>query len=133
MTKECTNADFGFGNGFVIRAWSFVIPREGFGVVFCGGSDYALSEVMSAKHIGLGRGLGALIKDTPTPEPVEAAPPVPAAAGGITRIPIEKIHKSPWQPRQHIAPEELEDLTHSVRERGVLQPLLVRTVEDHYE
>jgi ParB family transcriptional regulator, chromosome partitioning protein len=85
---------------------------------------------MAAKHTGLGRGLGALIKDTPAPEPAGTGEP---AAGGIVRVPIERIHKSPWQPRQRIAPEELEDLARSIRERGVLQPLLVRTVEDHYE
>ncbi len=85
---------------------------------------------MSAKHIGLGRGLSALIKDTPAPEP---AAEDAAAAGGIVRVAVERIHKSPWQPRQRIAPEELEDLARSIREHGVLQPLLVRPVEDHYE
>ncbi|MFH0953391.1 MAG: ParB/RepB/Spo0J family partition protein [Verrucomicrobiota bacterium] len=82
---------------------------------------------MAAKHIGLGRGLGALIKDVPAAE-VGAEP-----AGGITRVPIEKIHKSPWQPRQSLRAEALEDLAHSIREHGVLQPLLVRKVEDRYE
>lgn len=82
---------------------------------------------MSARHTGLGRGLGALVKDTPPPE-------APADAGGGTlQVPIEKIHKGPFQPRQTIAPEALEDLARSIRERGVLQPLLVRKVEDHYE
>ncbi len=82
---------------------------------------------MAAKHIGLGRGLGALIKD------VAPAEPAAETAAGITQIPIDKIHKSPWQPRQHITSEALEDLTHSIREHGVLQPLLVRRVGDHYE
>ena len=84
---------------------------------------------MAGRHIGLGRGLGALIKDTP-PAPAEA--PSESASGAI-RVPIEKVHKSPWQPRKKMAPEALEDLTHSIRERGVLQPLLVRRVEDRYE
>jgi len=70
-----------------------------------------------------------LIKDTP-PAPAEA--PSESASGAI-RVPIEKVHKSPWQPRKKMAPEALEDLTHSIRERGVLQPLLVRKVEDRYE
>lgn len=82
---------------------------------------------MAAKHIGLGRGLGALIKDVPAAE--AGAEP----AGGITKVPIEKIHKSPWQPRQNLRAEALEDLAHSIREHGVLQPLLVRKVEDRYE
>lgn len=85
---------------------------------------------MGAKHIGLGRGLGALIKDSvPAPAPA----PVAEAKGGIVQVPIEKVHKSPWQPRKNIAPEALEELSLSVRERGVLEPLLVRRVEDRYE
>jgi len=84
---------------------------------------------MGAKHIGLGRGLGALIKDA-TP-PAEA--PVAEVKGGIVQIPIEKVHKSPWQPRKTIAAEALEELALSVRERGILEPLLVRRVEDKYE
>ena len=83
---------------------------------------------MGAKHIGLGRGLGALIKDSP---PAET--PVAEIKGGIVHVPIEKVHKSPWQPRKNIAPEALEELSLSVRERGVLQPLLVRRVEDKFE
>jgi ParB family chromosome partitioning protein len=84
--------------------------------------------VMAAKHIGLGRGLGALIKDVPA-----EAPPPPPSSGGIQQVPVEQVHKSPWQPRHTMSTESLEDLTHSVRERGVIQPLLVRRVEDHYE
>jgi ParB family transcriptional regulator, chromosome partitioning protein len=83
---------------------------------------------MGAKHIGLGRGLGALIKDLP---PAES--PVVETSGGIVQVPIEQVHKSPWQPRKQIAPEALEELSLSVRERGVLQPLLVRRVEDQFE
>ncbi len=89
---------------------------------------------MSAKHTGLGRGLGALIKETSAP----AAAPAPAVAAatskdGILRVDIDKVKKSPWQPRHIIAPEALDDLARSVREHGVLQPLLVRKVGDYYE
>ena len=77
---------------------------------------------MAAKHIGLGRGLGALIKDTPA----EAATP----EGGTQTLPLKLIRKNPWQPRQHFSPDALQDLVHSVKERGVLQPLLVRRITD---
>ena len=85
---------------------------------------------MAAKHIGLGRGLSALIKDSP-PAPETA----PAAEGerGVVRLPVEQIHKSPWQPRHEMKPEAIEGLARSIREHGVLQPLLVRRVEDRYE
>ena len=60
-------------------------------------------EGMAAKHVGLGRGLGALIKDTPASE--DAAAP----SGGTTLLPIGQVHKSPWQPRRTFEPEALED------------------------
>jgi ParB family chromosome partitioning protein len=72
--------------------------------------------------------LGALIEDS-TP----ADTPVVEARGGIVQVSIEKIHKSPWQPRKNIASGTLEELSLSVRERGILQPLLVRRVEDKFE
>lgn len=85
---------------------------------------------MAAKHIGLGRGLDALIKDTPAPAP---APAAPADAPGILRVPLERIRQSPWQPRREFPAESLEELAHSIRERGVIQPLLVRQSGEFYE
>lgn len=86
---------------------------------------------MAAKHVGLGRGLNALIKDSP-------AAPDPAGTGeadgaGVVRVPVSQIHKSPWQPRRHFDAHALEELVASIRERGVLQPLLVRRIEDGYQ
>ncbi len=83
---------------------------------------------MAAKHIGLGRGLGALIKDGSTAEPAKPAP-----AEKTNRIPVAQIRKSPWQPRRIFSPEPLAELIDSVKEHGVLQPLLVRKVADHFE
>jgi len=80
-----------------------------------------------AKHIGLGRGLGALIKDGTAGQP-PLAPPEKA-----NKVPVASIRKSPWQPRRVFSPEPLAELIESVKERGVLQPLLVRKVADHYE
>jgi ParB family chromosome partitioning protein len=86
---------------------------------------------MAAKPTGLGRGLGALIKDTQANEP---APQVAVPAkGGVARITVGQIRKSPWQPRHVFEQEALSDLIASVRERGVLQPLLVRRSGDHFE
>lgn len=82
---------------------------------------------MAAKHIGLGRGLGALIKDGSAGETPAAKPEA------TNKIPVSSIRKSPWQPRRVFAPEALAELVESVKERGVLQPLLVRKVADHYE
>lgn len=91
---------------------------------------------------GLGRGLSALLGDlqasVPATAPAPGAPDTPAPAvqpasgtlavtsGGVTRLPIEKIVANPRQPRRHFAEEALNDLAASIREQGVLQPLLVR-------
>ncbi len=85
---------------------------------------------MTAKHVGLGRGLGALIKDTPeSPAGEDAA----TKERDITQIPVSQLHKSPWQPRRHFDQDALNDLVASIKERGVIQPLLVRKVDSGYQ
>jgi len=81
---------------------------------------------MAIKH-GLGRGLGALLKNGTVPEAREEA------GSGILTVPVEKIRKSSVQPRHRFNEETLAELTESVRERGVLQPLLVRRAGDEFE
>ena len=51
-----------------------------------------------------------------------------AAAGGTQLVPIEAIRPSPFQPRRHFAEAELDGLAQSIREKGIVQPLLVRPV-----
>jgi ParB family transcriptional regulator, chromosome partitioning protein len=83
-----------------------------------------------AKTHGLGRGLGALIRDA------TAAPGAPGEKkdeAAIRRVPIGRVRKSPWQPRHTFEQEALADLTASIRQRGVLQPLLVRAVGEEFE
>ena len=69
---------------------------------------------------GLGRGLSALLDEA------HAAGEGPAA--GQREIPIEQIHRNTAQPRTDFSEADLESLTASIREKGVLQPLLVRFV-----
>lgn len=68
-----------------------------------------------AKHSGLGRGLDALI-------PIEDTY---GKSSGIEFLPVNKIGANPRQPRTHIMKEELEELAASIREHGILQPLIV--------
>jgi ParB family chromosome partitioning protein len=68
---------------------------------------------------GLGRGLDALIPGG------ETAP----AQGGVTYVPVDCISPNPRQPRGDMDPEELGELTASIREHGVLQPLIVTPIE----
>lgn len=66
---------------------------------------------------GLGRGLGALI---PGEEEERAV-----AGGSVLMVAVDAIAPNPRQPRSHLSPEELAELTASIREHGVLQPLIV--------
>lgn len=91
---------------------------------------------MAAKPAGLGRGLNVLIKDKApaTAKKESKAEPSSMDSGpGPVMVPVNQIHKSPWQPRRHFEPEALRDLVASIRDRGVLQPLLVRVVGDGYQ
>jgi ParB family chromosome partitioning protein len=72
---------------------------------------------------GLGRGLSALIGEEAVPTRGESA-----AARATHRLPIAFLRPNKLQPRKRFAPEELNDLADSVREKGVLQPILVRPV-----
>ncbi len=61
---------------------------------------------------GLGRGLDALI-------------PVSETSAGVSQLPVSAIGRNPRQPRTHLDPTELEELANSIREHGVIQPLVV--------
>lgn len=75
---------------------------------------------VSERQRGLGRGLSALLG-----EPV-AAEGGAVAPAGVQTVPIESLKPNPDQPRKVFAREELEELTASIRDKGVLQPILVR-------
>ena len=77
-----------------------------------------------ARRGGLGKGLGALI---PPGTDIEAAP------GGLEEIPVASISPNRYQPRDHFDEEALGALADSIREVGVLQPVLVRPVGEGYE
>jgi len=77
-----------------------------------------------ARRGGLGKGLGALI------------PPgtdLTADAGGLEELPLASISPNRFQPRDHFDEEALGTLADSIREVGVLQPVLVRPVGEGYE
>lgn len=72
---------------------------------------------------GLGRGLSALLGD----EPADAAAAAPSGQGkASSTLPVEYMHPSPFQPRKRFDDEAFAALVGSVREKGVLQPILVR-------
>jgi ParB family chromosome partitioning protein len=75
----------------------------------------------------LGRGLSALIRE---PESLE---PGTSAAPAASTIPVDAIDPNPLQPRTSFPEEELQELVDSIREQGVIQPVLVRPVADRYQ
>lgn len=82
-----------------------------------------------ARRSGLGRGLDALI-----PGSGDSAPAPTATVGaGLAELPVDEIEPNPLQPRAHFDEENLAALAASVRELGVLQPILVRPVGEKYE
>ncbi|HUH04352.1 MAG TPA: ParB/RepB/Spo0J family partition protein [Kofleriaceae bacterium] len=82
------------------------------------------------KRRALGRGLGALLPQSPTPArpPAAAVAPPPAVEvrRDYFRAPIEDIYPSPEQPRKRFGEAELDELADSIRAHGVIQPLIVR-------
>ena len=76
------------------------------------------------KTRGLGRGLSALMADVSVQE--DRASDTGQARRPDLLVPIEKVFPNPQQPRRNFVAEQLEDLAASVREKGVIQPLIVR-------
>lgn len=98
---------------------------------------------MTQPKRGLGRGLDALLSGTsaappervteappaaPEPEPVRA--PEPALRGGPEEVDIDLITPNPEQPRTNFQPEQLRELADSIREHGIIQPLIVSREAD---
>jgi len=91
----------------------------------------------------LGRGLGALLSGSPPaakapPAPVLAAPetahlPAVDAREGVDRVPLARIRPCPLQPRKDFSAEALRELADSIKEQGIVQPLIVRLRGDNYE
>jgi ParB family chromosome partitioning protein len=92
----------------------------------------------------LGRGLGALLGGAPA----AAKPPQPAAPATISpanpvpeidvrervqRVPLDRVRPCPFQPRKEFTAEALRELADSIREQGIVQPLIVRERNGHFE
>lgn len=75
---------------------------------------------------GLGRGLSALLGESegPAPEPGQ---------GPGRSIPIERLRPNRFQPRHHFDDAAISDLVSSIRENGIIQPILVRPIEGESE
>ncbi|WP_050604644.1 ParB/RepB/Spo0J family partition protein [Ruegeria sp. 6PALISEP08] len=84
-----------------------------------------------AKSRGLGRGLSALMADV---NPETEGRVLTEARRPDLKVPVEKLKANPNQPRRTFLPEQLDELAASVKEKGIIQPLIVRsTGVDEYE
>lgn len=87
------------------------------------------------KSRGLGRGLSALMADiNESSDTQSAAPDAPRRAD--MNVPIESVRPNPNQPRRAFTQEALEELSDSIAEKGIIQPLIVRPdpqAEGHYQ
>ncbi len=82
-----------------------------------------MSEDVSKRR--LGRGLAALIGEMDQPVPVGETRP---SVSPDRTLPIEFVSRSPKNPRRHFDEAELQDLAGSIRQHGIVQPVVVRTI-----
>ena len=82
------------------------------------------------RNTGLGKGLDALFADI---EPVSAETPAKETAGGVETISIDAIKPNAAQPRKTFDKEKLEDMAASIKEHGIIQPIIVRPSGKGYE
>jgi ParB family transcriptional regulator, chromosome partitioning protein len=97
----------------------------------------------------LGRGLGALLggnpvltqpaptlgtlSPVPSPAPVATATAVTDTRELVQRVPLDRIRPCPLQPRKDFSPDALRELADSIREQGIVQPLIVRDRDGYFE
>ncbi len=92
-----------------------------------------MSEQMSVKKRGLGRGLDALLTNS-RPETAGNIAAAESHQHELQKLPIEFLQPGKYQPRKDMSQDALEDLASSIRAQGVIQPIVVRQVaENLYE
>lgn len=80
---------------------------------------------MSSRRKGLGRGLDALLGGSQS-GPVDVDAALDKVVGDFRTLPVECLHRGRYQPRRDMDPEALEQLAESIRQQGLMQPLVVR-------
>ena len=85
---------------------------------------------MAIKKRGLGKGLDALLNSAGNPTAILSED----SSDEIHELPLEKIQRGRYQPRKTIDNEALKDLANSIKQQGLMQPIIVRPIGDsHYE
>jgi ParB family transcriptional regulator, chromosome partitioning protein len=91
-------------------------------------SDSLLRNMAKMPKTGLGKGLGALIGTRPAAVREDVDP-----GERIKQVQLSSIIPSPLQPRKNFAPDALQELVDSIRQHGIIQPLIVRQVDGRHE
>jgi ParB family chromosome partitioning protein len=83
---------------------------------------------MSIKRNALGKGLSALLENTDTDitSKTPVAEGTSAVAGSVANIPVDQVESNPFQPRTDFDDEALKELSESIKEQGIIQPITVR-------
>jgi ParB family chromosome partitioning protein len=90
----------------------------------------------TTKRRGLGRGLDALLstsqaaRDRVDAQAENAVAPAVAVKGEMQKLPIEQLVPGKYQPRKDMSPEALEELAHSIEAQGIIQPIVVRQLDE---
>src|SRR6266571_9073993 len=88
----------------------------------------SLTHMAKMAKTGLGKGLGALIGSRPTPVRQDVD-----LGESVHQVRLAAIVPSPLQPRKNFAPEALQELVDSIRQHGIIQPLIVRRIDGRHE
>src|SRR6188474_463438 len=85
--------------------------------------------IMATKRRSLGRGLGALLGQ---PEPDDESPVAAQPPGDeeLQRLPVDLLQRGKYQPRIDMRPETLQELADSIKAQGVVQPIIVRPLDN---
>ena len=81
----------------------------------------------------LGRGLSGLLGGGPAVPVQPDAPEGGAVSEAVQKVPVAKVRSSSLQPRQDFSAEALRELADSIKEQGIVQPLIVRRKDNHFE
>lgn len=83
------------------------------------------------KNRGLGRGLSALMADVNADQPAATQTEGPRRPDLL--VPVENVVPNPDQPRRSFTQDQLDELARSIKEKGIIQPLIVRQKGEQYE
>ncbi|GLX78488.1 chromosome partitioning protein ParB [Thalassotalea insulae] len=93
-----------------------------------------------SKRRGLGRGLDALLTNAPRKQEESSNQPTTQAGSEsnntseLQKLPIEQLQPGKYQPRKDMSPDALEELSHSIKSQGIIQPIVVRPLaKNSYE